>query len=214
MSDEYSIRLIKETIKIARETSVGIQLVQPNGEPYFCSGVNIGDGLVLTVQHALTLEELPSRIITTQANTQFEATIIERTPGLDLLLLKINDSSFCLPKAKINTSHNFRHGEALCFSPSYPSKKYSIAKFVGSEMEVTDSSELANDPYSGYPQYQFVMGTVDKPLHGNSGSGIFTTQGELVGILRGGSMGLNESRQPVFPLGIGVFISAIKELRR
>ena len=79
MASEYSIDAIKETIKLARQASVGIQLIQPNGEPYYCSGVNIGDGLVLTVQHALALEELPSRIITTQANNQFEASIPNST---------------------------------------------------------------------------------------------------------------------------------------
>lgn len=151
------------------------------------TGVLIGRNTVITNSHVVELAEKdPSKVIFTPASTrtedgmqnipygQFGAAEINESPydaGIDLAIIKLKankdgkSAGDLISPAKIPDNIDVQKGDKISLL-GYPNN-YSAHSLFRSEIEVFDPV-LAQ--YFGYTE------------EGNSGSGIFNLQGELVGI--------------------------------
>ncbi|WP_274541658.1 trypsin-like serine peptidase, partial [Staphylococcus felis] len=152
------------------------------------SGVLIGKNTVITNYHIARLaNKNPSNIIFTPGSTrdegsvevktpygQFEAEDINESPygqGTDLAIIKLKtnkngeSAGDLVPPAKIPDNIDLQSGDKINLL-GYP-YNYSTHTLYRSEIEIFD---LESGAYFGYTE------------PGNSGSGIFNLQGELVGI--------------------------------
>ena len=221
MINEYNSKLtnetaLRETLHKIISSSVGIHFVQSKDQIFRGSGVHIGGGLILTVQHALTPNEPSGRIIVNHEDNQWSANIIEAINGLDLLLLQIKQFNNNLQTVKVHeqVEYAFQPGEVLFYTPYYPQRRVLAGRFVGRDIEYIKEDNPELDPFPRFPQYNFVIGTQIRLAPGNSGSGVFNLQGDLVGTIRSCAQALDQNHNPIFPIALGVSSTALKEFGR
>lgn len=220
MLDEYSsVRseaAMREILQKIIGSSVGIQIVQSADNISRCSGVHIGNGRILTVQHALDENNNPEKIIISSGNILQTANIVGAIPGLDLLLLQSEKFEGSIQAAVVSNEsddNSFQPGKTLLYSPYFPQRRILSGPIVGRDIDCTKDTSPEFDPYSRFPQYNFVVQTMNNSVPGNSGAGMFNLCGELVGILRKGAQALDLNLQPTYPIALGVSSKALNEFK-
>lgn len=155
-----------------------------------CSATLIGEDLVLTARHCVDGGACPYQyyvfnyyyaaegqlapIGATEVYSCKEVAMISALPELDAAIVRLDRKVVGRTPAKVNLASDGLNMDQQLWMIGFPS---------GLPAKIADGGRV-REPGVGQPPYE-MKGSVDA-FGGNSGSGVFDTEGEVVGVLSGG----------------------------
>lgn len=176
------------------------------------SGVVIGDGFVLTNYHVV--EDASSlRVTVTDENdetTEYAAVLVTYDEALDVAIVYATDLN--LPAVQLGDSDSLQVGDwAICIGNPLGFTKTTTAGIVSALNRAVESESY--DKYGRKSTISNAMIQVDAAINsGNSGGGMFSVTGELMGIPTLKYTGSYYSGSTVEGIGMCIPINAAKPL--
>lgn len=170
--------------------ALGVQIEKPAGDGVHFSqgsGVYLGDGLVLTAAHVITVNPADTTATVVMDGWRNEATLVASgQPGLDLALLRIAPDSLSLQRRALKPLE-------ACAAGTVPNQPVVVASLGNISLSKTVGAPIRSNSLNG--DWSTILATGYG--HGASGGGIFDAQkGCLAGIIiieaTGGAIQLTE----------------------
>lgn len=199
---------IPNIVSNTENTVVEISVTSMSNNPFFGStssnssgsGVIVNeDGYIVTNNHVV--ENASNITVTLKSGSKYEAKIIGTDPSTDLAVIKIEEKG--LQPAVLGDSSNVVVGE-LAIAIGNPLGQLGGTVTEGIISALDREINVGNETMT-------VLQTSAAVNPGNSGGGLFNSQGQLIGIVNAKSSG-NSSGTSIEGLGFAIPVNTVKEV--